>query len=220
MVFDYNIDYIVNLGFKSYKDEKEIMSSQIPLKFYRSYLDHIKEIYKLNSDNLMNKIKLLTKSENSSDDPLLKLIASNLLISRDLIIKKLKLRYNNILIDSITAEINKKNSDLNTLKDKLDKFLTSTKNMNIKTKKILKKERTAILNKGLNPKILSAKINKYNLEISNLKNILALNKKELDNKIENLKKLSFDELFQTFSAFVPLGRGLAEPEPEKKDYEI
>jgi hypothetical protein len=33
------------------------MSSQIPLKFYRNYLDQIIEIYKLNPEDLFNKIK-------------------------------------------------------------------------------------------------------------------------------------------------------------------
>jgi hypothetical protein len=57
MIYNYNSEYIINLGFNTYKNEKVLMSSQIPLKFYRHYLDQIIEIYKLNPEDLFNKIK-------------------------------------------------------------------------------------------------------------------------------------------------------------------
>jgi hypothetical protein len=198
MVFNYNNDYIVELGFKSYKNEKSIMSGQIPLKYYEYYLEKLNEIYNLNSDDFYNKIKLLTKSENTSDEPYIKIIVNNLLISRDIIIHTMSLDYNKNLNENINSELNKKKSDFQRYSTKYDILVSSTKYMSNKQKKRLKEERTNLIKKELNPEIISAKLNKYEVEILDLETKLAENKEKLDKKIENLKKLSFGELFQQY----------------------
>src|ERR1700749_618937 len=180
------------------------MSSQIPLNFYRSYLDKMKEIYKLSgtANDIINKLKLLINSSNndssdsctssastsSSDEKFIKIIAENLLISRDIIIQKLILHNKKDLMAYINEQLTQKNNKLYSLRDDLKKFETSTKGMSNKNKKRLKKERTELLKKGLKPDILSEKINKIHLEISNLENKKALKTEELNKKIDNFKK--------------------------------
>jgi hypothetical protein len=200
MFYNYNFEYITNLGYNTYKNEKDIMSSQIPLKFYRSYLEKIIEIYKLSPEDIFNKIKLLTESdiELSSNDSFIKIIANNLLISRDIIIQKMTLHYRNILIENIKKILEVKTSDRSNYSSKYNTLVSKTKIMSNKSKKILKKEKENIINSGLNLSIISEKMNEYDEVISELENKLAINQEELDKKINSLQKLSFSELFKQY----------------------
>jgi hypothetical protein len=200
MMFDHNIDYLLEQGFNTYKNEKIIMSSQLPLNTYKNYLLNITEIYNLKaseSEDIFNKIKLLTKSENSSDDSFIKIIINNLLISRDIIIQTMILHYKNNL-DNINSQLNKKNSEIDTISNNYDTFVRSTKHISNKEKKFLKKERTNLLKKGLNSEFLLKKIRKPKIEKSDLEQKLAVKKEELEKKIVNLKELSFGEIFQQY----------------------
>ena len=199
MIYNYNSEYIINLGFYTYKNEKDLMSSQIPLNLYRTYLDKIIEIYKLNPEDVFNKIKLLTSEiESSSNNSFIKIIANNLLISRDIIIQKMILHYKNNLIEKTKKMLEEKKSERSTYNSKYETLLSNNKYLSNKSKKQLKKEKKEILNNGLNFDNISGVINKYDLEISDLENKLAVKKEELDKIIENLKKLSFGELFQQY----------------------
>jgi TRAP-type mannitol/chloroaromatic compound transport system substrate-binding protein len=83
-ILNFNYDSIKKLGFKTYKDEKEIMSSQIPVNLYKSCLEKDKDILKLHSssEDQIKQIKKRIRSYNSSDDSNLKILVNNLLMSR------------------------------------------------------------------------------------------------------------------------------------------
>lgn len=145
-MFKYDYDYVTELGFKTYKEEKNIMSGQIPIKLYKEYIDKLEEIFNLRvtTDDILNKIKLITKSRDPSDIPCIKIIANNLLISRDIIIKRMNLRIEkNLPFSYILNQLTKKRQEVQTLTEKLDIFESRTKDLPNKQKKILKKERTA-----------------------------------------------------------------------------
>ena len=44
LMFGFDIEKILAIGFDSYKNSKEILSSQIPLKMYKTYLKNNEEI--------------------------------------------------------------------------------------------------------------------------------------------------------------------------------
>jgi hypothetical protein len=199
LIFNYNTEYIINLGFNTYKNEKVIMSGQIPLDSYRSYLANITEVYKLkgsHTEDVFNKIKLLTNTDESSS--FIRIIGNNLLISREIIIKKMILHHETNLIDKIKQKLNTITIERNTYNSKYDRLLETTKNLSNKSKKILKKERSEILNKGFTLDNLSDIIQKYDLEISDLENKLSVNKEQLEKNIDILKKLGFSELFKQY----------------------
>ena len=59
LMFSYDLDYILKLGFNTYKNEKDIMSGNIPLKLYKTYLDKQRAVYNLNSDDLFNNLSIV-----------------------------------------------------------------------------------------------------------------------------------------------------------------
>lgn len=200
MCYDYNSEYIINLGYNTYKNEKEIMSGQIPLNLYRRYLCHLEEVYNLNPDEIFNKIKLLIELDTdlSNNDLYIKIIANNLLISREIIIDQIISHYRNILIEKISMELKFRISERDRYSLKYDVLTRDTKNMSNKSKKKLKQERKELIYKGLNLDNFSYKMDNYNSIISELEAKLAINQEELDKKIDNLKKLNFNELFQQY----------------------
>jgi len=207
-IFQYDHDFILNLGYKTYKDEKEVMSSRIPLNTYKAYLDNFPEIKKLNShsNSIFNEIKLIIESKRSSDDALVndvlvRILANNLLISRNLIVRQLILHTKTELMDSIGTRYYRRRSELYTLEEQFDKFDTSTKYMSVKSKKKLKKERTELIKTGIDPDDTYIKITKMRVEVSNLEKAYNLKIRELSNKLKDINKLNFEELFKKYDKF-------------------
>ena len=59
MIYSSNLDRLLSLGFNTYKSQKNIMSGQIPLSYYRTILSYIPERLKLKPEDLFNNLKLL-----------------------------------------------------------------------------------------------------------------------------------------------------------------
>ena len=61
LIFEGNIEELLELGYNSYKNNKEILSSQIPLKLYKNYLINNEEMFKTKPTLLYKKILSLNK---------------------------------------------------------------------------------------------------------------------------------------------------------------
>ena|SRR5215813_6541645 len=104
----------------------------------------------------------------------------------------------NLILGNILGELSYTHSKYSYLKKIYDKLVESTRGLSNKSKKSLKKEKTSLIKKGLNPESLYKKLKDKSFKISQLRNVLVDKKKDLDTKIENLQKLSLGELFKQY----------------------
>jgi hypothetical protein len=207
LIFEHDIEKIMSVGYHSYKLSKEILSSQIPLDLYRKLLQNNVEILNTDPKLLYEKILSMNKINNENtklDDRTLgtkeynkeiKIIVSNILLTRKTIIKTMSLHRENILVTRIENKIKQKSNYLGSLKVKYDTSLplvTSRKQRKI----VLKELKKELLNVNLNSHY--DEINKIELELKLLNQELDKNKEELMKYIEDLKKLSFIELFRKY----------------------
>lgn len=221
----FDTNYLMKIGYNSYKNEKHILSGQIPINLYKEYENKIDDIYRSNKDKIYKLIQSLSgnlenkealtkfsdifygpdytgideflKSEIDSKKEAINIVVNNLLISRQIIIRSMALYLENKLLKTHKDNLNAINN--NHWKDsmKLDCF-SSTKHTPNKEKKKMKKKRRELLDQGLDAASLKERIEGYDSNLQSIEYIISERKKDLEQQINNWKKLSFGELFKQY----------------------
>jgi hypothetical protein len=183
----------LEIGFHSYKNKKEVLSSQIPLNLYRSYLKNV-DILETNPSLLYEKF-LSIQNNDVSNDKEIKIIVNNLLISRRTIIKTMALHQEKELITNLEKQIYDKSRQLSELNFKYDTSLplVSSRKQRKMELKFMKRE---MINVDLDYHY--SQVKKYELEISKLNEKFQENKIKLTKYIEGLENLNFIELFNEY----------------------
>lgn len=197
MIYSSNLDRLLSLGFNTYKSQKNIMSGQIPLSYYRTILSYIPEIFQLKPEDLFNNLKLLP-NYNINNEKYARLMAENILLSRDLILNKMVSNKNEFSVENIQKKIEEQKMELSHYEVKLSGLFSLYGNMGSSKKKKLKKERKEILNQGFSSENLSQIVNKLRIEISELEIKLSKNMESIEKYREELQNLSISALFQKY----------------------
>jgi hypothetical protein len=193
-----NFETIKKIGYNSYKNEKDLLSSQIPFKLYQDYLSKLTKIHKLPANDLLKNLSKLLESSNSITNEYIKIIASNILMIRKVIIDLLlDINKKNLLL-KIEKLLVEKKSEYDSYSLQYGNLISRTRHMSNKSKKKLKKEKQNILNSGLTPDKLRDILSRLDLEISELKNNLDQNNQKLIELENNLKTMDTDKLFTLY----------------------
>lgn len=203
---NFNYNKVNEIIYNSFNDKNQYLSSQIPLNFFnllKQFLEHWFKLKKINVN--VNEISsALDRAHLNNDIPYFNELTifgvNNLLYSINHLMKIiLKNEYDKL--DELKKKLNILETDIKLEKFRLNRNenLTTHIHMSNKEKKRVKKERSEIIkNPSINIK-LKDNIEKYTINIANLKTVISEKENEIKNLEISLKDKSLNELNEIYS---------------------
>jgi hypothetical protein len=185
-----------------------ILSSSIPLKYYKYFTDKLNDISNMKVKDIKNNLSIIENSSLYSEKELAKynsvqtIAKSNLSLAIEMLIMDIKNGIKNELIDlqNTISNYYKELSLLSYHKSNIENIDSqSTKHMSNKEKKIFKKERAQIKSAGI-----SRQLSELDSKISNLNNKKADIEEKLNKKESELSQFTKNSEEYTISDLIKL----------------